>query len=190
MLHLPAALEGCVHGEYVLVGGVHGGNDGEIGGKFDWFIWLIIKRHGNISIIDGIFAFTIVISVQKLEDFAKDCRCVATVKLFDNEQALLIRLCIRSFENLGKGTKNKFVLQLFLCYALCVFYFFENGQQLAYMVDSFLSKDSPVNLLGMCFICQRRWKAVSMVNTFWSEVFMVATMVRLEGSSIGLFGSS
>lgn len=47
---------------------------------------------------------------------------------------MLIRLCIRSFENLGKGTKNKFVLQFFLFYALCVFYFFKNGQQLAYEV--------------------------------------------------------
>ena len=117
-----------------MVGGVHGGDDGEIGREFDGFIWLIIKRHGNISIIDGIFAFTVIVSIKKLEDFAKDCRCVTTVKFFDNEQALLIRLCIRSFENLGKGTKNKFVLQFFLFYALCVFYFFKNGQQLAYEV--------------------------------------------------------
>lgn len=34
VLHLPAALEGGVHGEYVLVGGVHGGDDGEVGGSF------------------------------------------------------------------------------------------------------------------------------------------------------------
>ena len=34
VLHLPAALESGVHGEYVLVGGVHGGNDGEVEGKF------------------------------------------------------------------------------------------------------------------------------------------------------------
>ena len=35
VLHLPTALEGGVHGEYVLVGGVHGGDDGEVGGKFN-----------------------------------------------------------------------------------------------------------------------------------------------------------
>ena len=64
VLHLPTALEGGVHGEYVLVGGVHGGNDGEVGGKFYRTKFVFMHFISNIAVIYSIFTTAIVISVK------------------------------------------------------------------------------------------------------------------------------
>ena len=64
VLHLPAALEGGVHGEYVLVGGVHGGDDGEVGGKFYWTKFVFMYFISNIAVIDSVFTAAIVVSVK------------------------------------------------------------------------------------------------------------------------------
>lgn len=64
MLHLPAALEGGIHGEYVLVGGVHGGDDGEVGGKFDGTKFVFMHFIGNIAVIYSVFTTAIVVEVK------------------------------------------------------------------------------------------------------------------------------
>ena len=64
VLHLPAALEGGVHGEYVLVGGVHGGDDGEVGGKFYRTKFVFMYFISNIAVIDSVFTAAIVVSVK------------------------------------------------------------------------------------------------------------------------------
>jgi len=64
VLHLPAALEGGIHGEYVLVGGVHGGDDGEVGGKFDGTKFVFMHFIGNIAVIYSVFTTAIVVEVK------------------------------------------------------------------------------------------------------------------------------
>lgn len=64
VLHLPTALECGVHGEYVLVGGVHGGDDGEVGGKRDGTKFVFIHFISNIAVIYSVFTTAIVVEVK------------------------------------------------------------------------------------------------------------------------------
>ena len=131
VLHLPAALEGGVHGEDVLVGGVHGGDDGKVGGKFDGLVLISINPFRNITVIYSVSARAIVVSVQKLEDFTEDCRCITAVQFFDNEQALLILIGFCKLQDACERTGNKLVLQLFFFNAVFILYFFQYGHYLA-----------------------------------------------------------
>ena len=125
VLHLPAALEGGIHGEYVLVGGIHGGDDGEVRGKFYRTKFVFMHFISNIAVIDSVFTAAIVISVKQLEDFTEDCRCVATIQFLDNKQAFFLMICVGNLQNACKRTGNELILQFFFFRAVTLGYCFK-----------------------------------------------------------------
>ena len=90
--HIPAALEGCIQSENILVGSIHGANDGHVRGNPYQAIRVTINYGSDIFIGYTIFTGTngitaciwLSLSVKKLEYLTKDSRSVTAVYFFNN----------------------------------------------------------------------------------------------------------
>jgi len=101
-----AALERAVHREEALVGGVHRGEDVEVGRKLqlavaDAFVSLSEDAAGLKVIpqvfvrFDGVLGDVIPVPVQKLEEVAEYLGAVAAVDFLDDEIDVLVRIVPR-----------------------------------------------------------------------------------------------
>lgn len=115
--HVPSSLESCIQCEYILVGGVHRAEDGEVGWNLNHMVRIAVDLLRDVGIGDPILALALVLlldgAVEQLEDVAEDGWGVSAVDFFDDEEIVDGRILIGFLEDFRERPGDKFVDDFF-----------------------------------------------------------------------------